>query len=106
MINDFARQRMKYVNDFKRSASALIGIAQGLICDNHLTDHEINFLNNWLTQNDEIARRFPGDIISQKSERHHSRRRDHGRGAATLAGNPPASNRRNGRNARRRHACQ
>jgi NAD-dependent DNA ligase len=66
MANDYARQYTKYVNDFKRSAGALIGIAQGLICDRHLTDQEIHFLNDWLTQNDEIAWSFPGDIVHKK----------------------------------------
>lgn len=66
MTNPFVRQRMKYVNDLKRCFGALVGIAQGLICDRHLTDQEIHFLNDWLTQNDEITQAWPGDIIQQR----------------------------------------
>jgi NAD-dependent DNA ligase len=66
MTNPFARQRVKYVNDLKRCFGALVGIAQGLICDGRLTDQEIYFLDEWLKQNDEIAVAWPGNIIQQK----------------------------------------
>lgn len=63
MSNLFARQGAEYYNDLKRSSAALIGIAQGLICDNQLNDSEIGFLQKWLEANDVISTTFPGDVL-------------------------------------------
>lgn len=63
MSNFFARQAGGYKNDLNRSLGALLGIAQGLICDGSLVDQEIHFLRDWLTKNDAIATTWPGDII-------------------------------------------
>lgn len=65
----FARQGAAFRNDLNRSLGALVGITQGLLCDGHLTDDEIRFLNNWLTQNESISLIWPGDVL-------HSRLRD------------------------------
>jgi NAD-dependent DNA ligase len=66
MTNFFARQGAAYVNDMKRSLGALVGIAQGILCDRKLVDEEIRFLNAWLTENDAIAAEWPGDVIHQR----------------------------------------
>jgi NAD-dependent DNA ligase len=63
MSNLFAKQGAEYQNDLNRSLGALIGIAQGLICDNELNDNEIDFLNKWLESNDVISNSFPGDVL-------------------------------------------
>jgi NAD-dependent DNA ligase len=63
MSNFFARQGAAYANDMKRSLGALVGIAQGALCDGHLSDQEITFLDKWLTENDAIANEWPGDVI-------------------------------------------
>lgn len=63
MSNLFARQGAGYYNDLNRSLGALIGIAQGLICDNQLNDSEIGFLQKWLEANDVISTTFPGDVL-------------------------------------------
>ncbi len=41
----------------------MLGIAQGMVCDGHLNDTEIKFLNDWLVSNDEICAGWPGDIV-------------------------------------------
>jgi NAD-dependent DNA ligase len=46
-----------------RSLGALVGIAQGLVCDSQLNDQEIRFLDNWLNENQAIASIWPGDVI-------------------------------------------
>jgi len=46
-----------------RSLGALVGIAQGRLCDNYLSDAEIGFLDRWLVENDAIAYSWPGDVI-------------------------------------------
>ena len=63
MTNFFARQGVAFRNDLNRSLGALIGIAQGMLCDAHLSDQEIYFLNEWLTQNESISLSWPGDVI-------------------------------------------
>lgn len=61
--NFFARRGAAYMNELRRSCGALMGIAQGILCDRHLVDAEIHFLNEWLTQNDAIANEWPGDVL-------------------------------------------
>lgn len=63
MSNFFVRQSVAYANDMKRSLGALVGIAQGLLCDGQLTNEEIHFLDAWLKQNEAIANSWPGDVI-------------------------------------------
>ena len=55
MSNDDAR-RGKYLGHeiADRQATQLIGIAQGLIADNKLSDDEINFLHKWLVANEAV----------------------------------------------------
>jgi NAD-dependent DNA ligase len=66
VTNFFARQGAAFHNDLNRSLGALIGIAQGLICDRHLNDDEVAFLDQWLTANESIALCWPGDVIHSR----------------------------------------
>jgi NAD-dependent DNA ligase len=50
----------------KRSLGALVGIAQGILCDRKLVNEEIQFLNAWLVENDTIAAEWPGDVVHQR----------------------------------------
>ena len=63
MNNSTARQSATSRNDLNRSLGALVGIAQGLVCDAQLNESEIAFLNQWLNANESIALSFPGDVI-------------------------------------------
>lgn len=63
MTNFFARQGTAFRNDLNRSIGALVGIAQGLVCDSHLNDSEVRFLNDWLNKNESIANTWPGDVL-------------------------------------------
>lgn len=63
MANDFARQGVRYKNEFEQSAGQLIGLATGLIADQVLSDSEIRFLHEWVSKHDEIAYSWPGDIL-------------------------------------------
>jgi NAD-dependent DNA ligase len=63
MSNFFARQGAAYANDMKRSLGALVGIAQGVLCDGQLSDQEVGFLDRWLNENNAIANEWPGDVI-------------------------------------------
>lgn len=64
----YTRQVAKYINEQKRCLGALLGIAQGIICDRQLTDQEIRFLNDWLTRNEEICQGWPGDILYKRTK--------------------------------------
>jgi NAD-dependent DNA ligase len=37
-----------------------------VICDRRLDDEEIKFINEWLTNNEEICQSWPGDILHKK----------------------------------------
>lgn len=62
-MNLFGRQIAAQVNEMKHSLGALVGIAQGLLCDQALSDSEILFLNDWFKANISIATSWPGDVI-------------------------------------------
>lgn len=63
MSNFFSRQSAAFKNDLNRSIGALVGIAQGLICDQNLNDSEVNFLHQWLKSNENAALTWPGEIL-------------------------------------------
>lgn len=66
MSNFFTRQSAAFRNELNRSLGALVGIAQGVVADGNLTDGEIQFLHEWLRQNEAIAATWPGDVIAQR----------------------------------------
>jgi NAD-dependent DNA ligase len=63
MSDFFTRQSGAFRNEMTRSLGALLGIAQGMLCDGHLNDREVLFLQDWLTQNESIAVAWPGDVV-------------------------------------------
>jgi NAD-dependent DNA ligase len=63
MTNSFIHQSAAYRNDMNRSLSALLGMAQGMLCDRHLNDAEIQFLQEWLGQSESIAAVWPGNVV-------------------------------------------
>jgi hypothetical protein len=54
------------INAMRHSLGALVGIAQGLLCDGVLTDDEVRFLKKWFTENEELCYAFPGDVVYNK----------------------------------------
>lgn len=64
--SDFAK---RYVLDARRSAKglqSLMGILNGLICDGHLSDHEIRYLKTWATENEDLAEIYPANIVYRR----------------------------------------
>ena len=59
----FPRQGGAFKNDLNRSMAALVGIAEGMLCDGCLNDQEIHFLKDWLAQNESIAAEWPGQVV-------------------------------------------
>jgi hypothetical protein len=62
-MSSFGRGVASDLNEMNRSLGALVGIAQGLVCDGQLNDQEIGFLNGWLERNAAISSTWPGDLI-------------------------------------------
>jgi NAD-dependent DNA ligase len=63
MSTGYSRIIAADLNDIRRSLGALVGIAQGLVCDRQLNDQEIVFLDEWLAHNDAVAATWPGDVL-------------------------------------------
>lgn len=63
MSNFFQRLAVARANEFKTSLGALVGIAQGILCDRQLNDDEIRFLEDWLKHNEAVSTAWPGDVI-------------------------------------------
>ena len=66
MANFFARQGVAYGNQLRQSCGVLIGLANGVAADRILNNAEIQFLAQWLEQNDAIASVWPGDVLHQR----------------------------------------
>lgn len=67
-MNQYLRRSIAFNNEMRRSCGALLGIVQGLLSDNQLSDQEINFLRDWLKNNDAVSHTWPGDVILAKIE--------------------------------------
>lgn len=50
-------------NDLTRCLGALMGIAQGMLCDGRLSNDEIGFLQQWLQSNAAMKDAWPGNIL-------------------------------------------
>lgn len=66
MSNIFARQAATDARLLKRSCQELIGICEGMLVDQRLSNQEILYLKNWLEENDEIAYTWPGEVIYKR----------------------------------------
>jgi len=50
----------------RKSLNNLMGIVNGLVCDNQLADTEIQFLATWLEENQHIADQYPANIVFRR----------------------------------------
>lgn len=64
--SDYARVIAADINKYRHSLGALVGIAQGLVCDHQLNDQEIHFLHDWLQQNQTASSTWPISILLGK----------------------------------------
>lgn len=49
-----------------KSLNTLMGIVNGVVCDNELTDTEIKFLSVWMLENQHIASTYPANVIFRR----------------------------------------
>ena len=65
-MNFFGRLGSREKNQINQSMAALIGITQGILGDGILTDAEIRFLEQWISNNETIQHIWPADIVFSK----------------------------------------
>lgn len=63
MGDSFARRVNTDARLLKRSCESLLGICTGFLADGVLSDEEIRFLNLWLSDNQDIASTWPGEVV-------------------------------------------
>lgn len=63
---EFAKSAAIEAAVVRKSLNNLMGIVNGLVCDNNLTDPEIQFLATWLEGNRHIADIYPANIIFRR----------------------------------------
>jgi NAD-dependent DNA ligase len=63
MAESFARRVCTDARLLKRSCESLLGICTGLLADGSLNDEEIRFLDLWLSENQELANTWPGEVV-------------------------------------------
>lgn len=50
----------------KKATEHLLGICSGLTADGHISESEVHFLRNWISNNADIAEDWPGIVIAQR----------------------------------------
>ncbi len=61
--NLYTRQAAAFRNEMRQTCAALVGIVQGVLADGELHDREIRFLNEWLSQAENVSLVWPGQVI-------------------------------------------
>lgn len=59
----YTRQAAAFRNEMRQTCAALVGIVQGVLADGALHDREIQFLDNWLTQAENVSLLWPGSVL-------------------------------------------
>lgn len=62
-LSPTAIHHISWRNELKQSTAALLGMAQGVLADQLLTDSEIQFLEKWLSTNKVVSADWPGSIL-------------------------------------------
>ena len=63
---EFAKSVAMEAAVVRKSLNNLMGIVNGLVCDNQLADTEIQFLATWLEENQHIADTYPANIVFRR----------------------------------------
>ena len=69
MNEDYQSQATTKQRILKRSCESLLGICQGVMADGCLNNKEIVFLGNWLANNEQLAKEWPGNILSKRIQK-------------------------------------
>ena len=63
---EFAKSVAMEAAVVRKSLNNLMGIVNGLVCDNSLKNEEIHFLATWLEENQHIADQYPANIVFRR----------------------------------------
>lgn len=66
MSSEFSK---RYVTDARRTArglQSLMGIISGMVCDGHLSDTEIHYLQTWMRENEDLGGVYPANIVYRR----------------------------------------
>lgn len=66
MNNERAKQKVFEQRLITKSLQTLMGIVNGLVCDDELTDAEIKYLATWLLEHEEISKLYPVNVIHRR----------------------------------------
>lgn len=50
----------------RRALGTLMGLVEGVVCDDQLLDAEVAYLRQWLADHGDIASRWPGNIVAAR----------------------------------------
>lgn len=50
----------------RRALGTLMGLVEGVVCDDQLLDAEVAYLRRWLQDHEEIAARWPGNVVAAR----------------------------------------
>lgn len=59
----YTRQAAAFRNEMRQTCAALVGLVEGILADGELQDREIHFLDEWLTQAENVSLLWPGSVI-------------------------------------------
>ena len=66
MKSERAKERVFEQRLITKSLQTLMGIVNGLVCDDDLTDTEIKYLATWLLEHNELSKTYPVNVIHRR----------------------------------------
>ena len=63
MSNGYGRIIGAQINSMRHSFGALVGLAEGMLCDGVLSDDEVKHLEKWFRDNEQLQYAWPGDVV-------------------------------------------
>lgn len=65
MIEDPATQGMLRRQRLNKGVELLMGLVTGMLADGRLNDLEVKFLNTWLSEHEDVAAIWPGNVVAK-----------------------------------------
>ena len=63
---EIAQEKSMSQRNLTKSIITLMGLVNGIVCDNQLNDNEVIFLSSWMSDNEEIASSYPANVIYRR----------------------------------------
>lgn len=49
-----------------KALNTLMGIVNGIVCDDVLHETEVHYLSTWLKENEDVSKKYPGNVICRR----------------------------------------